>query len=95
MPLNNNNTIFYTNADIDNYENDNYFHPTLDANDNLMTINTRQYHTFHHNYNPTTACDVDWVYFTNSSLQARPFIIQTSEVSGKPKPDRKNYLIFN
>ena len=89
VPLNNNSSSFYTNIDVDNYENDNLFHPVLDANNNQMTPNTRQYHTFHLNNGGTTACDIDWVYYQNNSSTAKPFVIQTQEVAGKPKPDTK------
>lgn len=88
----NNNNIFYSNIDVDGYENDNYYLNTLFWNPllvNIMTVNTRQYHTFHHSYNPTSACDIDWVYFQNISATAKPYVIQTQEVIGKPKPDTK------
>ena len=84
-----NNSMKY-NPDVDSYENDNFYQTrpyAVASNCNIANINSKQYHAFHHSKG--SACDVDWVYFTNSSLQARPFIIQTSEVSGKPKPDTK------
>ncbi|HUH74545.1 MAG TPA: hypothetical protein VLZ75_09065 [Chitinophagales bacterium] len=100
-----NNSNFYTNDNIDIYENDNYWKPDNYTGDNLyfdeinneIDVNSTQYHTFHHIFDrvgtaPLTpfAKDIDWVYFYNTSLNPlTPFVIQTMEVSGKPKPDTK------
>ena len=78
------------NADVDFYENDNFYQPYPTSPENLCnvaTINSKQYHAFHHSNN--TACDVDWVYFQNQSSTAKPFVIQIQEVIGKPLPDTK------
>jgi hypothetical protein len=92
-----NNSGFYTNPDIDKYENDNYYFIAgaqfLETNDfyrlNKILVNSRQYHTFHLNDGNTTACDIDWVYFMNETGLSKQYIIQTHEVAGKPKPDTK------
>jgi hypothetical protein len=86
-------STFKKNEDVDFYENDNFYQPNVfnnnAQNQNIFNLNTKQYHTFHHNFNPTTACDVDWVYFQNNTSTAKPYVIQTQEVTGKPKPDTK------
>lgn len=92
IPSQNNNTAFYDNPDLDVYENDNYYQPYPFSSftiTNVITLNSIQYHTFHHTYNPTTACDIDWLYFKNNTGGIKSFIIQTMEVIGKPKPDTK------
>lgn len=108
--LNNSNPYyFYTNADVDLFENDNYwksdnangdkfyhsyFDETFEGNfngNNKIDINSQQYHTFHllpNSDGSYYAGDIDWVYFHNNG-SAKDFIIQTLEVSGKPKPDTK------
>ncbi|MFN8282933.1 MAG: zinc-dependent metalloprotease family protein [Chitinophagales bacterium] len=91
------------NDDVDFYENDNFHQPNVfssittfnpESYCNLASINSKQYHTFHHSAG--TACDVDWVYFqpfqwdiTKPVPTSKPYIIQTQEVTGKPKPDTK------
>lgn len=94
IPAQNNNASFYSNSDVDVYENDNYYQNSNNWFDpyiycNVAILNKKQYHTFHHNFNPTSACDIDWVYFQNLSATAKPYVIQTQEVVGKPKPDTK------
>lgn len=97
------NSSFKYNADVDFYENDNFHQPNVfssittfnpDSYCNLATKNSKQYHTFHHSAG--TACDVDWVYFQpfqwtigSTVPTSLPYVIQTQEVIGKPKPDTK------
>lgn len=97
--INKANTVFKYNADVDFYENDNFYQRNpfaFGSNCNIYIPNsTKQYHAFHlvqtisYPINSTTACDVDWVYFQNNTSTAKPYVIQTQEVTGKPKPDTK------
>ncbi len=84
---------FKYNADVDFYENDNFYQTSpfaLNSNTNIFTPNaTKRYHAFHLNSVANVACDIDWVYFQNSTSTAKPYVIQTQEVTGKPKPDTK------
>lgn len=78
------------NADVDFYENDNFFQPNPFFSGyycNIANINSKQYHTFH--LINGSACDIDWIYFQNSTSTAKSYVIQTSAVSGKPQPDTK------
>lgn len=81
---------FKYNEDVDFYENDNFYQTNpfvSNSNCNIANINSKQYHAFHHSNG--SACDIDWVYFQNSTSTAKPYVIQTQEVTGKPKPDTK------
>lgn len=72
---------FYKNADVDIYENDNYF-----QNARPILLNQQQYRAFH--WKPgSNQLDVDWVLFrptTNMSVTFR-----TRAVTGKPQPNTR------
>ncbi|WP_221390014.1 M12 family metallo-peptidase [Dyadobacter sp. NIV53] len=72
---------FYKNADVDFWENDNFF-----QNAQSILLNQQQYRAFH--WKPgSTALDVDWVLFRPTSNIAVKF--QTSAVTGKPQPNTR------
>jgi hypothetical protein len=82
---------FYTNDNIDQYENDNYWNPgqaflSFTVVNNKIELNENQLHTFHKS--PSSAslsCDTDWLYFTLDN--ARGVAIETSEIPSEPHAD--------
>lgn len=72
---------FYKNADVDTYENDNYF-----QNARTIPLNDQQYHAFH--WKPgSNQMDVDWVVFRPTSNMSVTF--RTRAVTGKPQPNTR------
>lgn len=94
-----NSVNFYTNNELDAFENDNFWNPGLQATsagfyrqfNNQFTFNTIQTHSLHKSpQNASSSCDKDFVWFTISS--SREVQIETSIVSGKTTADTELFL---